>query len=100
MATLKKNRTLQYPLVAEFTFNLADQMVATDGVTRLFKASGAAQLFDVIALPPLATVIGGEVVVETASNDTGAATIAVGDSVSARKAENRMDTTIVSANWR
>ena len=82
MAKLRKNRTLQYPLVAEFTFNLSDSLVATDGVERVFNAAGAAQIFDVIGLPPLATVIGGEVVVETASNDASTATIKVGDSVS------------------
>lgn len=82
MAKLRKNRTLQYPLVAEFTFNVADSMVATDGVERVINAAGAAQIFDVIGLPPLATVIGGEVVVETASNDTGTATVKVGDSAS------------------
>lgn len=82
MAKLRKNRTLQYPLVAEFTFNVTDSLVATDGVERVFNAAGAAQIFDVIGLPPLATVIGGEVVVETASNDTGTATVKVGDSAS------------------
>lgn len=81
MAKIRKNRTLQYPLVAEFTFDVTDTMVATDGVERVLGAAGAAQIFDVIGLPPLATVIGGEVVVETASNDGGTATIAVGDSV-------------------
>lgn len=82
MAKLRKNRTLQYPLVAEFTFNVTDSLVATDGVERVFKAAGAAQIFDVIGLPPLATVIGGEVVVETASNDSSTATVKVGDSAS------------------
>lgn len=80
MAKLRKNRTLQYPLVAEFTFNVTDSLVATDGVERVFNAAGAAQIFDVIGLPPLATVIGGDVVVETASNDAGTATVKVGDS--------------------
>lgn len=80
MAKLRKNRTLQYPLVAEFTFNVTDSLVATDGVERVFNAAGAAQIFDVIGLPPLATVISGEVVVETASNDAGTATVKVGDS--------------------
>lgn len=85
MAKLRKNRTLQYPLVAEFTFNVTDSLVATDGVERVFNAAGAAQIFDVIGLPPLATVIGGDVVVETASNDAGTATVAVGDSVNATR---------------
>ena len=85
MAKLRKNRTLQYPLVAEFTFNVTDSLVAADGVERVFNAAGAAQIFDVIGLPPLATVIGGDVVVETASNDAGTATVAVGDSAVANR---------------
>ncbi len=85
MAKLRKNRTLQYPLVAEFTFNVTDSLVATDGVERVFNAAGAAQIFDVIGLPPLATVISGDVIVETASNDAGTATVAVGDSVNATR---------------
>lgn len=81
MATLKKNRVLQYALHAEFVLNLTDLMAATDGVTRAFGASGAAALFDVIALPPNAVVTSGDITVETASNDSGTATVAVGDSV-------------------
>lgn len=80
MAKLIKNRGLQYPLVAEFTFNVTDTMVANDGVERAFGASGAAAIFDVAALPANAVLVGGEVVVEVASNDGGTATIAVGDS--------------------
>lgn len=82
MAKLRKNRTLQYPLVAEFTFKVTDTMVATDGVERVIGAAGAAQIFDVVGLPPLANVIGGEVVVETVSNDSSTATVKVGDSAS------------------
>lgn len=85
MAKLIKNRTLQWPLVAEFTFNVTDTMTATDGVTRAFGAAGAASIFDVIGLPPGATLIGGELVVETASNDSGTATVAVGDSANATR---------------
>lgn len=85
MAKLRKNRTLQYPLVAEFTFKVTDTMVATDGVERVINAAGAAQIFDVVGLPPLATVIGGEVVVETASDDATTATVAVGDSAVATR---------------
>jgi len=78
MTTLKANRTAQYPLVAEFTFNVTDDMVAANGAVTGFKA--AAGVFDVIALPPNAVVTGGDVTVETASNESGTATIAVGDS--------------------
>jgi hypothetical protein len=82
MALVKKNRVLQYPLVAEFVFNLSDTMAATDGVVRAFSATGAAAIFDVIGLPPNAVVISGDVTVETVSNDSGTATVKVGDSVS------------------
>jgi hypothetical protein len=79
MAALKANRVAQYPLVAEFVFNLTDTMVMTDGVSKAFTV--AAPVADVIALPENAVVIGGDVTVETVSNETGTATIAVGDSL-------------------
>lgn len=85
MAKLNKNRGLQYPLVAEFTFSLNDTFVMTDGVERAFKAAGAATIADVIPLPPNAVVIGGDLTVETASNDSGTATVAVGDSANSTR---------------
>lgn len=85
MALLKKNRTLQYPLQAEFTFAVTDTMVATDGVTRTLGAAGAANIFDMVALPPNAVVVGGDLTVETASNDGGTSTVSVGDSGSATR---------------
>lgn len=85
MALVKKNRGLQYPLVAEFTFNLTDTMVATDGTARAFSAAGAAAIFDAIGLPPNAVVVGGDLTVETVSDDTGTATVAIGDSASSTR---------------
>jgi len=78
MPKLNANRALQYPLVAEFTFNLTDTMVNTSGVETAFKAT--AGIFDVIKLPVNANVIGGELVVETVSDETGTATVKIGDS--------------------
>jgi hypothetical protein len=85
MAALKKNRSLQYPLIAEFKFNLTDTFVMTDGTSRSFLAAGAATIADVIALPPNAVVTAGDLTVETASNDSGTATVTVGDSVSSSR---------------
>jgi hypothetical protein len=85
MALLLKNRGLQYPLMAEFTFSVGDTMMATDGAVRTFGGTGAT-VFDALNLPNNAVVVGGEVVVEVASNDAGAtATIKVGDSGSATR---------------
>ena len=85
MATLIKNRCLQYPLVAVFEFDIAsgDVMVNTSGVSQTFKATTGT--FDVIALPVNSQVIGGDLVVETASNDSSTATLSVGDSGSATR---------------
>lgn len=83
MAVLKATRTAQYPLNAEFTFNLTDTMLDIAGVSKAFTA--AAPVMDVIKLPPNAVVIGGDVTVETISNDSSTATIAVGDSSSAAR---------------
>lgn len=82
MALLRKNRTLQYPLSAEFRFTVADTMPNVSGVTVGMNTDNA---FDVIGLPPNAIVTGGEVIVEVASNDAGTHTIAVGDSASATR---------------
>lgn len=78
MALLKPTRTVQEPLLAEFTFNLTDTMVNTAGATQAFSA--AAGIFEPINLPPNAVVIGGDMTVETVSNDTGTATLKLGDS--------------------
>lgn len=83
MPLLKASRGAQYPLLASFTFNIADTMATTAGVTQAF--STAAGIYDVINLPDNALILDGDVVVETASNDTGTATIAVGDSASAAR---------------
>lgn len=83
MALLKATRQAQYPLSAEFTFAVTDTATNTSGATGNLNAAGA---FDVINLPVGAVVVGGEVVVNTASNEGGAAsTIAVGDSASASR---------------
>lgn len=85
MAQLNKNRTVQYELTAEFVFGLTDTFVMTDGVARAFGAAGAATLADVIGLPVNAVVVGGDLTVEVASNDSGTATVSVGDSASAAR---------------
>lgn len=82
MATLRKNRGLQYPLVAEFKFDLTDTMTNTAGAAVVMNGDAA---FDFAALPPNAVVIGGDVTVETASDDAGTHTIAIGDSGSATR---------------
>lgn len=83
MATLKTARTAQYPLLSYFTFSMADAMLDVNGVLTGFK--NAAGVFEPIPLPGAAVVVGGDVTVETASDDTGTATIAVGDSVNASR---------------
>lgn len=84
MTTLKKNRTVQYPLVAEFVFNITDSMLQTDGVTtKQFNAASVA--VGAMGLPQNAVVTEGDVTVETASDETGTATIEVGDSASAAR---------------
>ena len=79
--TLKASRSSQYPLVAEFIFDisLADAMLNTSGALTNFKAA-TGTIFDVINLPSNAVVIGGDVTVDVVSNDSSTATIKVGDS--------------------
>lgn len=85
MPLIRKTRAVQYPLASEATFNLVDTMMAVDGTVRAFNATGALSLFEMVPLPPNAIVIGGDVTVETASDDTGTATVSVGDSLSAAR---------------
>lgn len=85
MATIKKARTAQWPLFADFIFNIgADGMLNTAAALTLFNAAGT-NAFDVIPLPPGAVVVGGELVVEVADNATGTATMSVGDSLLATR---------------
>lgn len=87
MALLKASRTAQYPLVAEFTFNFNDTAVdSVSGTTKTFGSVVAdALVFDAIPLPGNATVVGGELVVETAYDTGTTATVSVGDSASATR---------------
>ena len=79
----------QWPLVAEVQIDFAnDTVVATDGVTKPFTGVVAADLFP---MPPDATVIGGELVVDTASNAGTSHTVSVGDSGSATRYANAVD---------
>lgn len=85
MAFLRASRGVQFPLVAQFDWTYADTAANTSGVTQGLKATGAGP-FDVINLPTGAIVIGGELTVNTASNDSGAtASVAVGDSANATR---------------
>lgn len=87
MALLKKTTGAQYPLRASFEFDIAagDTMLATDGTVKTFK--GPTGAFDIVPLPFGAQVIGGELIVKTASNEGGAGThtLSVGDSASATR---------------
>lgn len=80
MALLKAQRTSQYLMEAEFSFTIGDTMVNTSGVLDAF-ASVAAHVFDIINLPPGATIVAGEVVTDTAFVGSTAYNVKVGDSV-------------------
>lgn len=87
MALLKKTRGGQYPLLAEFTFNYNDTMVDVNGNSVDFGLAAVRSNVDflVIPLPSGATVIGGDITVETAYVGPTVATISVGDSASATR---------------
>jgi hypothetical protein len=83
MATLTKTPGAQWALSAVFAFDIstADAMLNTATPSALIAFSAAAgTTYDVIPMPYLAQVIGGDVAVLTVSNDTGTSTLAVGDS--------------------
>jgi hypothetical protein len=58
-------------------------MVATDGVEKALFTTGG--VFDAILMPQNAVVVGGELVVDVASDDTGTATVSIGDATSATR---------------
>jgi hypothetical protein len=84
MATVKKAVTAQTVLAVDFTFNVAlDAMRNTSGVLTNFKAT--AGVFDIATLPPNHQVVGGDIAVTEVSNDTGTATLSIGDDGSATR---------------
>lgn len=92
MATLKKTRSAQWPLVASFTFNYNDTATDVNGVTKDFGLTETADIvFDAISLPVGAVVVGGDVVVESAYVGPTAATVSVGDSGSATRYASAVD---------
>lgn len=85
MSLLKPNRTLQYPLLAEFVINPAvDTMVNTSGATDNFSAVGS-HVFDIVGLPPGAIIHEGEIVTETAITGSTAFNVTLGDSANASR---------------
>ena len=84
MAKLNATRGLQYPLVAEFTFNFDDTMTDIADVLKDFKTVGTTAVA-AINMPLNAIVIGGEVVTETAISGSTAYNVSVGDSGSATR---------------
>lgn len=71
----------QYPITAEFTFDVAnDTMKNVSGADDNFNVVGS-HVFDAILLPTNAIVVGGEVVTETAVSGSTAYSVKVGDSV-------------------
>lgn len=79
MAQKIATRGGQYPITAEFTFDVAtDTMKNVSGADDNF-ATVATHVFDAINLPQGAVVVGGEVVTETAVSGATAYNVKVGD---------------------
>lgn len=77
---LKKTPGAQYVMSAEFIFDMSkpDHMVNTSGVDVSF-AAASGTVFAIMTLPGGSIVLGGAVDVQVASDDSGTATIIVGD---------------------
>lgn len=84
MTTLLKTPSAQYPLVATFAWTNSDAMLTASAVLTNFKATGS-PVFEVASLPYGAQVTGGDLTVLAVSDDTGTATVTVGDSASAAR---------------
>lgn len=85
MAKLIPSRTAQWPLVADFSFKFDDTVTTIAGAVVDFgKTNVAAAAFMAIPLPPFATVIGGELVTDTAF-DAATFNVTVGDTAVANR---------------
>lgn len=92
MALIRKARSAQWPLYAEFVANFDDTMVDINGVTKTFgSVFGDAGTFDVIPLPVGAVIVGGEVIVEKQGVGPTAYTVNVGTSASATAYASAVD---------
>jgi hypothetical protein len=92
MALIRKARTAQWPLCAEFVFNFNDTMVDINGVTKTFGFNYLdAGSFDVIPLPLGAVVVGGEVIIEAQGVGPTAYTMNVGTSAAAAAYASAVD---------
>lgn len=117
MAKLNASRTAQYPLLAEFSFSFNDYV--TDSVDLVKKTFGssvaladpagavsgltapAGLVFDAVNLPLGATIVGGDVIVETAFAGVGAgATLSLGIAGSTTALVNAMDLDAAAAGSR
>ena len=117
MAKLNAARTAQYILSAEFVFNYNDYV--TDSVDQVKKTFGSSTaladpaglvtgltaptglVFDCINIPQGATIVGGEVIVETALAGAGAgATLSLGIAGSTTALVNAMDLDAATAGSR
>jgi hypothetical protein len=98
MGTLLKTPNAQWVLSASFRFNMGttgspggfpgtpDKMANINGVLTAFSvATASTPTFDVMTLPYNSEIISGDVTVVAASNDSGTATIQVGDAGSANR---------------
>lgn len=75
---LQTARNAQWPLTQVFEFDINDTIVGTNGVEVGLKATSV--LADAFNLPQNSVVVGGDIVVLTASDETGTATLSIGDS--------------------
>ncbi len=117
MAKLNAARTAQYILSAEFVFNFNDYV--TDSVDQVKKTFGSSTaladpaglvpgltaptglVFDCINIPQGATIVGGEVIVETAYAGVGTgATLSLGIAGSTTALVNAMDLDAATAGSR
>lgn len=94
MATFRKTEAAQYPLIAEAVINFGDTVAPSAGGSDVALNQTTVNVtFDIADLPYGASVIGGDVVVETAFNGigTGTAVLDIGDAASGARYANDVD---------
>ena len=93
LPTVHISRGAQRRMVAQFALAYSDTMVpssAPSDSTNQYTApvavnTAGTQTFNIIGVPPGAIILGGALIVDTAFNTTGTATLALGDAVLATR---------------
>lgn len=91
MATTLVKVGAQWKLTGLFDFSTGDTMKDSTGVSRTLGKVAGAKTYVIATLPANSMVVGGEIIVVTASNDSGTSVASLGDAGSGTRYLNGVD---------